>query len=561
MGGGYLNLSSVGNQNMILTSNPTKTFFKAVYSKYANFGMQKFRLDYDGCRDLRLTEESKFVFKVKKYADLLMDTYVAITLPNIWSPIYNPCAETDGQWSAYDFRWIDDIGAQMIKCIEITCGSQTLQKYSGAYLSAMIDRDFTTEKKHTFNEMSGNIPAINNPAFAYGRENAYPSAYYTSSTKGAEPSIRGKTLYIPINTWFTLNSRCSFPLLCLPSTELTINITFRPIQELFQIRDVLDVANQFPYIQPDFNKEHFKMYRFLQTPPAIRIDSTRYSYQYVQQIWNADIHLVSTYCFLSPDEIYQFKNSEQMYLIKSIQQSDFLNITGAKRIQLENSTGLISNWMFYLQRSDVQLRNEWNNYSNWPYKMLPSNLLLAPQEIPSTINDSMIDSDITLTHGPGLHPSYENTNLFITGDFSTSNQHDILLSLGILMDGEYREHTLPSGIYNHIEKYTRTASHAKDGLFCYNFCLSTNPYEYQPSGAMNVSQVAVVEFETTTFLPGISEEKSTFKIFCNREGQPVGVSTKQGHDIYEYNFNMTVFEERYNVLTFSNGNATLLYTY
>jgi hypothetical protein len=32
MAGGLLNIVSVGNSNLILTGNPTKTFFKVVYS-------------------------------------------------------------------------------------------------------------------------------------------------------------------------------------------------------------------------------------------------------------------------------------------------------------------------------------------------------------------------------------------------------------------------------------------------------------------------------------------------------------------------------------------------
>ena len=60
MAGGLLNLVSYGNQNVILNGNPTKTFFKSTYAKYTNFGMQKFRIDYDGQRDLRLSEPSIF---------------------------------------------------------------------------------------------------------------------------------------------------------------------------------------------------------------------------------------------------------------------------------------------------------------------------------------------------------------------------------------------------------------------------------------------------------------------------------------------------------------------
>ena len=128
MAGGLLNIISEGNNNVILTGSPTKTFFKVKYSKYTNFGMQKFRLDYEGNRDLRLTEESTFKFKVKKYADLLMDTYLVVALPNIWSPIYHPNQFNGNAWAPYDFKWIKNLGANMVKEVLITAGNATLQR-------------------------------------------------------------------------------------------------------------------------------------------------------------------------------------------------------------------------------------------------------------------------------------------------------------------------------------------------------------------------------------------------------------------------------------------------
>ena len=90
MPGGLLNLVSYGSQNVILNGNPSKTFFKCAYAKYTNFGLQKFRIDFDGLRNLRMNESSEYIFKVPRYADLLMDTYLVVTLPTIWSPIIPP---------------------------------------------------------------------------------------------------------------------------------------------------------------------------------------------------------------------------------------------------------------------------------------------------------------------------------------------------------------------------------------------------------------------------------------------------------------------------------------
>jgi len=557
MAGGLLNIVSEGAANVLLTGNPTKTFFSVTYSKYTNFGLQKFRIDYEGSRDLRSTEESTFTFKMKRYADLLMDTYLVVTLPDIWSPIYHPCAENNYTWAPYEFRWIRNIGAHMIKHIEINCGSQTIQRYTGEYLAAMIERDFTGEKKDLFNRMSGNIPELYDPANTSNQTNSYPSTYYSGTTVGEEPSIRGRTLYIPINTWFTLDSRCAFPLISLQYNELTISVTLRATQELFQVRDVFDTANYFPYIAPDYNLERFKMYRFLQTPPAIRI--TPNSYQNTNLIWNADIHLLSTYCFLSKDESKLFAAQDQIYLVKDVFQYSFLNVTGNSKVKL-TSTGMISNWMWYLQRNDVNLRNEWDNYTNWPYMMTPQGLLDAPVKIPDDVNTGISENDPNYLHnGPFVNPSGLSTGYFITGPFSSDNKKDILETMGILLDGDYRENVLERGVFDYVEKYVRTAGSAKDGLYCYNFCLNTSPFEYQPSGAINMSRFKNIELEISTYVPVINPMNAYFNIICGTDGNPITVSTKPSWMLYEYNYDMTLFEERYNILSFIGGNCGMLY--
>ena len=537
MAGGLLNIISNGNNNVILTGNPKKTFFKVTYVKYTNFGLQKFRIDYDGLRDLRLTEPSTFDFKFPRYADLLMDTYIVINLPDIWSPIFNPCINTNNAWAPYDFRWIKDLGANMISEILITCGSQTIQRYSGEYLNAMVERDFTTEKKELFNRMTGNVDVLNDPANAFGRVNTYPSAYNTTQQVGAEPSIRGRALYIPVNTWFTLDSRCAFPMIALQYNELHVKVTFRPIQQLFQARDVFDYINGFPYVQPDFNQPQFNMYTFLQTPPLDLSIPNAYPNTTIN--WNADIHLLSTYCFLSNEESKKFASEDQVYLVKDVFEYDFQNITGSQKVEL-TSSGMIANWMFYLQRNDVNLRNEWSNYTNWPYNSLPSDLQYAPLD------------------GPGVNPDGLNTGLFVTGLFSKENKKEILETLAIVFNGDYRENVLESGIYNYVEKYVRTRGSAKDGLYCYNFCLNTSPFEYQPSGAINLSKFRTIELEISTYTPTIDSANNSFNIIFDSNGIPIG-TTKQNWRLFEYNYNMKVFEERYNVLSFVGGNAAMLY--
>ena len=553
MAGGLLNIMAVGNANVILTGNPTKTFFKAVYSKYTNFGMQKFRIDYDGLRELRPTEESQFSFKIPRYADLLMDTYITIRLPEIWSPIYHPCPETNDRWSSYDFRWIRDLGVQMVKEVSITCGGLLLQKYSGEYMSAVIQRDYPDIKKKLFDQMTGNISELNDPGNAYGRTNNYPSAYFKDSTTQIEPSFRSRYLYIPLNTWFTMDSRCAFPLVSLQYNELVITVTIRPIQHLFQVRDVFDYANNFPYVQPDFNLQQFQMYRFLQPPPNVDISPEYYGNKTLT--WNADVHLVATYCFLSEEERTQFAMEDQVYLVKDVFEYNFENMVGTKKIKL-TSNGMVSSWMWYFQRNDVGLRNEWGNYTNWPYFSMPDDVIPAP-ETTTTIIDRITGSPRNI-FGPSTHPNRVNTGYYITGDFSQDNIREIMMNMAIVLGGDYRENLLESGIYNYVEKYVRTKGFAKPGLYCYNFCLNTDTLEYQPSGAINMSRFKTVELEITTILPTIDQANASFNIVCGEDGIAIGVS-KQNWRLYEYSFNMKLFEERYNVLSFIGGNCGMLY--
>ena len=115
MPGGILNIVAQGENNALLFGNASKSHFRATYHKSTNFGMQKFYIDYQGSRSLRLTESSEFKFVVPRYAELLMDTYVVITIPDIYSPIYPPCDQTGNKWAAYEFNWVQNLGTQLIQ--------------------------------------------------------------------------------------------------------------------------------------------------------------------------------------------------------------------------------------------------------------------------------------------------------------------------------------------------------------------------------------------------------------------------------------------------------------
>ena len=543
MPGGLLNLITHGDENIILNYNPKKTFFKNVYMKYTNFGLQKFRIDYQGQRSLKLNEPSYFSFKIPRHGDLLMDTYLSVTLPNIWSPLYDSSGNEnfDPPIKEYQFKWIPHIGCEIIDELEIVSGGQTLQKFSGTYINLLAHRDFSIKKK-TFDNMIGHIPELYDPANALNRNGYYPNTIYHTDfgTAGSAPSIRETTLYIPIPAWFTLNSHQAFPLVALQYSELHINIKLKPVKELFTINNIKQQSVNttasntdskiFHRIQPNFNETYHQFYRFLQTPPITQDD-----YIDKRTDWNSNVHLIANYAFLSENENRILTNKPQTYLIKDVYETKYHDLTNSNIIKTMSSS-LTTSWMFVLRRSDAKFRNEWSNYTNWEYSTSPSQQDMTDFSFYDITYDFMTNPKENVTYNK-----------------------EILLSAGIIVDGKYRENVFPAGIYKHISNFSASYSltNSLPFVYNYNFCLHTNPETIQPSGAINFSNFKNIELEIVTNSPAINEN-SSYLVECDETGAIVGIQ-KPANSIYNYTYDLILFEERYNILTFMNGLCGLKY--
>jgi hypothetical protein len=548
MVGGLLNLVAVGNQNIILHGNPQKTYWSSTYKRITNFGIQNFRLDYEGLRQLNVSTETTYSFKVKRYAELLMDTNLVIQIPDIYSPIY-PQQSPSNKWVPYEFKWIKNLGAMMIKSIRFTIGGNLIQQLTGTDLVMLANRDLNATKKKKWDEMIGNTPDMYDPAYAFGRTNIYPNAVYNNNVL-PEPSIRGKQLRIPLPIWWGYTSQQAFPLVALQYNILQIDITIRPIRELYQIRDVLDTAQIYPYIAPNMTISEHQFYRFIQPPPNLNLN---YTINVVN--WNENTHLSCQYCFLSEEESKMFALHPQKYLIKEYHQSEFKNVSTSDKVWLQNSAGMVLDWMFVFQRNDVPLRNEWSNFTNWKYDYLPSNVTMLNSIIPEE------EGGPFGTIGYGIDPTTSDpTLLYSTGNYSAENQKNILIQLGIDLDGIVREELRPANFYLQDQQYLTSPGYGSsnlNGLYCYNFCLNTSPFHLQPSGAINLSKFSKIEFEFTTITPPL-DPASNFLVICDPiERIQLGVN-KSVYKLYEYGFNLYVLEERYNVLTFLSGNAAMM---
>ena len=409
MGGALLQLKSTGSENIYLNGNPSKTFFKGSYAKYTNFALQKFRIDYFGTTSLSLNEPSLYKFKIPRYGELFMDTYLSIKLPHIWSPLvgYNQQITNtlDGHssntlWESYDFKWIKNLGSQIINNVHFYIGGVLIQKFSGEYLYNLVERDFDECKKKEYYKMTGNIKELNDPANAFNRINTYPSAFRPRdedlSTEGqekyqggCEPSIRGRYIYIPLNIWSTLGSKMAIPLISMQYSELEIQIELKPVKEWFVVKNITDFMN-YPtrennityYHQINPGSDLYGFWKFLQSPPKAEEEPNQFimgKYTNTRTDWDNDIHLISSYVFLDEEEQRVFAGKPQEYLVKQIHEYHFYNLNGSRRLELDGTKGLVTSWMWFFRRTDASLRNEWSNYTNWPYDFLPYNVMRYPE--------------------------------------------------------------------------------------------------------------------------------------------------------------------------------------
>ena len=733
MGGALLNLVASGELNKIVNGNPDKTFFKATYAKYRNFGLQRFRIPFKEKRGLAIYSDSEFIFEIPDYGDMLTDVFFSLKLPDIYSPIYCPAlAVQDSSFNKqelrfinrglkglycqpYEFKWIKELGAQLIKKVEYKIDGRTIQEFSGHYIATHINRDMSKGKIDLYNEMIGNISELNDPANAYDRNGNYPSSSWNTSAiedsdigellqtsaefwgKGLAPSIPGRILYIPIHIWGESHAYLSLPLVALYYSKLTVHVHCRPVSEICVIRDInylhdwlqdcsgmmiadTDILFRYrkpkttpldgipndmnkiftyynpPFIRPNFSDPRSLIDYFIQ-PPPLTVRGTlsmpmgsflshtdqffplgifsnniymmgngclgEFAYNKdkinIMDAWvnmaklyytkdsastvlteEAEISLYTTYAFLGQDEIRNIAGLPQSYLVKEVVEQTFQNIQGTQRINV-NSTGMTAGWMWFFQRTDVPLRNEWSNYTNWLYEnQMPYPCVLS-LDLSFTLQSLyQIEQPYITPCYPVCPTQYNICSMYITGPVHPGNEKDIMVDWGLFCNEQERETIFPSGIPDLIEKYIRTPGNNKDGLYIYNFYLDENEYS-QPAGAMNMRKFTDVAFEYTTIDPfrevvgGIDDNYPVFNSFdvssnlglysrepifgleniepnkcnsdtpygkyaINSDTEPGG--TVWGYDNpsyknYNYNYNLHVMEERYNIITFSNGMASL----
>ena len=469
MPGGLMQLVGVGAQNELVNGNPSMTHFRSVYRRHTNFAMEQVRMPFTASNlEFSTTGTRTISCRIDRYAQLLHDSYLVMTLPDIWSPLkYLNGAVAPTGYDArtnsigYEFQWIPNIGYNLIDHVNLVMNGQVIQSLRGEWLKMYSYMTHDANKRKTVDQMVGNVPEIYDPAHAYDRNGQYPHAIAPTAlptaapqTRTPEPSIRSRQLVIPLHFWFCENPGLALPLVSLQNSEVYIEVTLRQLSDLYTVVDTDSTSTTFgKRVRP----VNYPMGLFL-SPPL----STGAASNPTITTWFPDPYIEGNFIYLTEMEMNQLAQADQTFLVKT---GKYVNKEGqfGGNTDLEIPMfNLVTRIVFSSQRSDRILLNDWDNYTNW-----------------TTVNRapwSAISTDV-------------DTALYSSGQQQVTSVYprDSMTDGVILFDGKERIQPKPLPFFSLLQMYRHTTGETTGlpGVYMYSFALDNT--SYQPSGAANGS--------------------------------------------------------------------------
>ena len=113
----------------------------------------------------------------------------------------------------------------------------------------------------------------------------------------------------------------AMPLVSLQYVDLTIEVSIRPVNELFVVRNISSKTDGPDYTagfyrKPNFSDTTYSFYKFLHQPPKSIEDTVANSdkWESKRTDWNADVHLIATYGFLSDAKLKSLLEKNKDFL-------------------------------------------------------------------------------------------------------------------------------------------------------------------------------------------------------------------------------------------------------
>lgn len=292
--GGLLQLVALGKQDVFLTGNPQITWFKFVYRRYTNFAIEAVEMYSDNKPDFG----KKVSWLVPRSGDLLGPCILEIELP----PLY---LSSDNSPVSY----VNSVGHALIQEVSLIIGEQEIDRQTGEFMEIWSNLTTTDSQKFGYWDMIGKVDGY------------------------SQPTLNGPLkLYVPLQFFFNRNPGLYLPLLALQYHPVRINITFRPLQEMFW-------SPQFAQGCTDVT---------------------------VKQASITDCTMWGDYVYLDVEERRRFVSTAHEYLIEQLQYTSYISLP-AKTVQTPVPIEFnhpVRELFWVLQTQTARNNHEWFNFSS-----------------------------------------------------------------------------------------------------------------------------------------------------------------------------------------------------
>jgi hypothetical protein len=522
MPGGLLPLVSFGKQNVVVNGNPQITFFYKTFKRHSHFSEENITIPLEGPQELNLDMPIRVRAKIQRFADLARSVSLRLRITDIYSKIWGTQAHCR---KPHEFQWVHQLGTQLIQSVAIFIGGSKIQEFPGEWLSIRAQLDYNTDHYAKWRTLIGDTPELNDPKNGI---NADPTgAYYpnvipttpTSATQTNNPSIPGQYLLIPLPFWFTEGRGNALPLKALEYHEVEVQITFRPLRNLYTITDASGFRVRYGYANASFPTT---------TPETLNADYVSFSdvsgapqnfymdYGYTvpaTEYFNLEPTLQVGYVYLSDDERKFICEHPLEYVTTQVQSFQYQGIANRVKFDLD-AHNMIRRMVWLGRRSDaIVYRNDYLNCTNWKYADVPPYKRGTGVQVPT---NSIVGS---------------------SGTIITGGQRNILRSARILCNGNEIFEEKPANYFEHQQTFdnilgTPTGIVGKDSigpLYLYSFATKGSDV-LQPSGSLNASVI------------------NNFQLEVNVEPLPPNA-------LYDYEF--TVYVESINFVHIQSGQGAL----
>lgn len=501
-GGGLYSLVAYGGQNVLLSGNPDFTFFYKTYKKYTHYSEESVTQAMDGPQELNYFSPVQVRLKIQRVADLVRDMYLTFNLPDIYCKYIDE--QQSGRDAQYNFKWTKYIGCNIIQNVAILIGGNKMQEFDGNYIIARAQADLTNEQFTKWERLVGNVPELYDPASGLDaggslRED-YPLVFNDPLGGNINyPSIVGREITVPLPFWFTESTYNALPLIALQYHDVEVQVTLRPIQELYQVLDpsgntvrpgfrvVSSASPDTPggCVVPGTSTE--SLYNSYLNPAYSSVDIGEYMIQNFLTDWGQPVpqnatwelnpRIQATYVYLTGDERNTFASAPLQYLIRQVTTYPYEQITSRQYLQLYTHNP-VNRLIINAQRSDsYTFRNDIANYTNWP----------NPQWRPYL-------APVTPEPYPGAY-SYSATGRILLGA-----QREILQSLTVLADGNELQEIKPIRYFEEVVpwKYLKGVP-PENGIGPIIYPFSLNSPSIQPDGSINTSRVKLFQVDLNPY--------------------------------------------------------------